>query len=89
VDDRAPLRVVQGDVAVDGGVPATLVGTWVPRHASGTSRVARVQEITWLGAGPYRLYKNRLRGVTEGVHTTAFNIATGTYARTLFLRFGG
>lgn len=32
-----------------------------------------VRDITWLGHGPYRVYKNRLRGVTTGIWNKAYN----------------
>jgi hypothetical protein len=37
-----------------------------------------VRSLTWLGDGPYRVYKNRLRGVTPDVWSKAYNdTATG------------
>jgi hypothetical protein len=39
---------------------------------------ANVRGLTWLGDGPHRVYKNRLRGVTTDVWTKAYNnTATG------------
>jgi hypothetical protein len=39
---------------------------------------SKVQGFTWLGDGPYRVYKNRMRGVTTDVWTKAHNnTATG------------
>ncbi len=39
---------------------------------------AKVQGLTWLGDGPYRVYKNRMRGPVPGVWTKAYNdAATG------------
>jgi hypothetical protein len=39
---------------------------------------SRVRGLTWLGHGPYRVYKNRMRGVHPGVHTKTYNnTATG------------
>jgi hypothetical protein len=39
---------------------------------------AKVRGMTWLGDGPYRVYKNRLRGVTPGVWHKDYNdTATG------------
>jgi hypothetical protein len=39
---------------------------------------AKVRSVTWLGDGPYRVYKNRMRGVTPDVWTKAYNnTATG------------
>lgn len=39
---------------------------------------ANVHSVTWLGDGPYRVYKNRLRGVHTDVWTKTFNnTATG------------
>jgi hypothetical protein len=38
----------------------------------------KVRSLTWLGDGPYRVYKNRMRGVTPDVWTKAYNnTATG------------
>jgi hypothetical protein len=34
---------------------------------------SRVRGLTWLGYGPYRVYKNRMRGVHPGVHTKTYN----------------
>ena len=40
---------------------------------------AKVQGLTWLGNGPYRVYKNRTRGQIPGVWTKAYNnAATGS-----------
>jgi glycosyl hydrolase family 2 len=40
---------------------------------------ANVRSLTWNGDGPYRVYKNRLRGVTPNVWTKDFNnTATGS-----------
>jgi hypothetical protein len=33
----------------------------------------RVRGMTWLGQGPYRVWKNRMRGASLGVHRTAYN----------------
>lgn len=30
---------------------------------------AQIEKLTWLGEGPYRVWKNRLRGGTLGIHT--------------------
>jgi len=39
---------------------------------------SKVRGLTWLGDGPYRVYKNRLRGVLTDVWTKAYNnTATG------------
>ncbi|HLL66359.1 MAG TPA: glycoside hydrolase family 2 TIM barrel-domain containing protein [Micromonosporaceae bacterium] len=39
---------------------------------------SRVRGLTWLGDGPYRVYKNRRRGVTPGVWSKTYNnTATG------------
>ncbi|WP_233225765.1 glycoside hydrolase family 2 TIM barrel-domain containing protein [Amycolatopsis sp. CA-126428] len=39
---------------------------------------ANVRGLTWLGDGPYRVYRNRMRGVNPGVWTKAYNdTATG------------
>ncbi|MCZ4098728.1 MULTISPECIES: glycoside hydrolase family 2 TIM barrel-domain containing protein [unclassified Streptomyces] len=39
---------------------------------------SKVTGVTWLGRGPYRVWKNRLRGVTTDVWTKAYNnTATG------------
>jgi hypothetical protein len=39
---------------------------------------ANVTGVTWLGHGPYRVYKNRMRGMTPGVWSKAHNdTATG------------
>jgi hypothetical protein len=33
----------------------------------------QMEKLTWLGEGPYRVWQNRLRGTTLGVHSTARN----------------
>lgn len=33
----------------------------------------KMQSIRWLGEGPYRVWQNRLRGTSLGVHETAYN----------------
>jgi hypothetical protein len=41
----------------------------------------KVRSLTWLGDGPYRVYKNRMRGVSPDVWTKAYNnTATGATA---------
>jgi hypothetical protein len=34
---------------------------------------AQMERLTWLGEGPYRVWQNRLRGATLGIHTIARN----------------
>lgn len=51
----------------------------------------QVQSRRWLGAGPYRVWKNRLRGTTFGLHDTAFNdpVPGESYAYPEFAGFFG
>ncbi|GAA3240154.1 glycoside hydrolase family 2 protein [Dactylosporangium siamense] len=61
---------------------------------------SKVRSVTWLGDGPYRVWKNRLRGVTPDVWTKQYNnTATGAsgfqypefkgyHARTCWARLG-
>jgi hypothetical protein len=44
---------------------------------------------TWLGDGPYRVWRNRLKGVTFGVWETAFNTTETGYKDWIYPEFAG
>jgi len=44
---------------------------------------------TWLGDGPYRVWRNRLKGVTLGVWDTAYNTTVAGYKDWVFPEFAG
>jgi hypothetical protein len=44
---------------------------------------------TWLGDGPYRVWRNRLKGVTLGVWETAYNTTIAGYKDWVFPEFAG
>jgi len=44
---------------------------------------------TWLGDGPYRVWRNRLKGATLGVWETAYNTTVAGYKDWVFPEFSG
>jgi len=44
---------------------------------------------TWLGDGPYRVWRNRLKGATLGVWDTAYNTTVAGYKDWVFPEFAG
>jgi len=64
----------------DGSLAARLryalaVSSFTRHHVRARPR-SQMEKLTWLGEGPYRVWQNRLRGTTLGVHSIARTISS-------------
>ena len=74
---------LQLDYAVDPAVQTNVVGVAFEYPE------AKMLKKTWLGDGPYRVWRNRLKGGTLGVWETAYNTTETGYKEWLYPEFAG
>ncbi len=71
------------DYAVDPAVQTNVVGVAFDYPEE------KMLSKTWLGDGPYRVWRNRLKGPTLGVWTTAYNTTETGYKDWVYPEFAG
>ncbi len=71
------------DYSVDPAVPTNLVGVALDYPEE------KMLKKTWLGDGPYRVWRNRLKGQTFGVWETAYNTTETGFKDWVYPEFAG
>ena len=64
---------MRGDGSLQLDYAYTLNGDFTYHGITFDHPETQMERLTWLGEGPYRVWQNRLRGTTLGIHATARN----------------